>query len=76
MLLWAQVSADLCLCERPVPGTDRLFLAADGLKEPLMGLVLLLDRRGGVDSALGLTDLGEGAWLQQLPGRRDVHEDH
>ena len=75
-LLRVLVSADLCLRERHVSGTGSLFLATVGLKEPPTGLVLLLDRRGGVDSALGLTDLGEGAWLQQLPGRRDVHENH
>ena len=64
MLLWAQVSADLCLRERPVPGTGSLFFAAASLKEPLTGRVLLLDRRGEADSALGLADLLGGArWL-------------
>ena len=57
LLLRVLVSADLCLRERPVPSMGGLFFAADGLKEPLMGLVLLLDRRGGAESALGLTDL-------------------
>ena len=80
-LLRVLVGANLCLRERLLPGTGRLFLAAAGLNEPLTGLVLQLVRGGGADSALGLADLlGESSrfWrkLLKLLGRRDVHEDH
>ncbi len=80
-LLRVLASADLCLRERPLPGTGRLFLDAAGLNEPLTGLVLQLVRGFGVDSALGLTDLlDEARWFKSgfdlLPGWRDVHEDH